>query len=570
MMDSMRARSWLRASLLATSAGLVSLANAAPQAASEPEMPAAPGTPPETPVATGPRTEQKNLTELRNTVVNLLQALVERGVVTRDQAAAMVRDAQSRAQADANAAAAQEKAEEGAVRVPYVPQIVKDEIRRQVMQELAPEVTKQVVEQAQSEQWGVPAALPDWIQRMRFTGDLRVRAQGDMFASDNLRNSYQDILTINDRGGTTRAGVAANANTTEDRQRLRARLRFGMESELGYGWSAAFRLATGNLRDAVSTNQTLGNYGGRFTLGVDQAYLRWDGQSDSVRHVGQFTAGRMTNPFLSTDLVWDADVNFDGVAGSYRLGLKRDEAFNHFAYVTLGAFPIQEVELSTRDKWLLAGQMGIDYQFARGHRLRAAAAYYDFTNISGRRNTLDSTLLDYTAPVFLQRGNSMFNIRNFTDPTAQLFALMSDYQEADITVIYDHKISPLYKLSVTADYVKNLGFDAAKIRARTGFTIPKRTQGYQMELAFGSANMARAGAWRAIAGYRYLQADAVVDAFTDSDFRLGGTDVKGFTITGEYALTPRVLLRGRYLSGDAIDGAPFGVDLFQFDLNAQF
>ena len=43
--------------------------------------------------------------------------------------------------------------------------------------------------------------------------------------------------------------------------------------------TTALRLATGNLNDPVSANQTLGNYGGRYTIGVDQAYLRWTGQS---------------------------------------------------------------------------------------------------------------------------------------------------------------------------------------------------------------------------------------------------------------------------------------------------
>ena len=60
--------------------------------------------------------------------------------------------------------------------------------------------------------------------------------------------------------------------------------------------------------------------------------------------------------------------------------------------------------------------------------------------------------------------------------------------------------------------------------------------------------MAKAAAWRVSLGYRYLERDAVLDAFTDSDFRLGGTDVQGFIVGGEYALTPRVLLRARYLS----------------------
>jgi hypothetical protein len=82
--------------------------------------------------------------------------------------------------------------------------------------------------------------------------------------------------------------------------------------------------------------------------------------------------------------------------------------------------------------------------------------------------------------------------------------------------------------------------------------------------------MQRDGAWRAFLGYRYLQRDAVIDAFTDSDFRLGGTDVEGFFVGGEFAFSPRVSLLARYLSGDEIDGLPFGVDVWQLDLNTRF
>ena len=82
--------------------------------------------------------------------------------------------------------------------------------------------------------------------------------------------------------------------------------------------------------------------------------------------------------------------------------------------------------------------------------------------------------------------------------------------------------------------------------------------------------MARASAWRVSFAYRYLERDAVLDAFTDSDLRLGGTDVRGFILGGEYALTPRMLLRARYLSGNEIDGPPLGIDVFQLDLNSTF
>ena len=64
--------------------------------------------------------DRQSLEELRNTVVNLLQALVDQGVISREKAEQMVKSAQDKAAVKAEAAA---KLDEGAVRVPYVPHV---------------------------------------------------------------------------------------------------------------------------------------------------------------------------------------------------------------------------------------------------------------------------------------------------------------------------------------------------------------------------------------------------------------------------------------------------------------
>ena len=70
--------------------------------------------------------------------------------------------------------------------------------------------------------------------------------------------------------------------------------------------------------------------------------------------------------------------------------------------------------------------------------------------------------------------------------------------------------------------------------------------------------------------YRYLQRDAVLDAFTDSDFHLGGTDTQGYRITGLYGLTKNLWMRARWMSATEIDGPPLSIDVLQVDLNAKF
>lgn len=520
--------------------------------------------------------ERQQLTELRNTVVNLLEALVERGVVTREQAQAMVSDAQTRASADAAEQAKVEAAEAGAVRVPYVPEVVREEIRKEVADELAPEIRRQVVRQAQLEGWGVPGALPEWVSGLRLYGDVRVRSQGEFYASDNVTaldpNPYLDYLAINDAGGTTRAGKDAFINTTEDRDRLRLRARAGIDAQLAGGWSAGLRFATGDAGDPVSTNQTFSTSAGRYPIALDQGYIRWSGVDEAQRHGLTAVGGRIANPFVTTDLIFDNDLTFDGIAGTYRLALGAGENFRRYVYLTAGAFPLEEVELSGDDKWLYAGQAGIHYGFAGGSRLRLAAAYYDYRNITGERNAFDSTLLDYTAPRFLQKGNTLFNIRNSSDISAELFALANEYQLANVTASAELKVGKSYRVALSGDYVRNIGYDADLLFANAGYAGPKQDEAYLVELAVGADVMARRGAWRATVGYRYIESDSILDAFADSDFHLGGTDAEGYVVSAEYAATDKVLVRLRYLSANEILDPlrPFGVDVLQLDLNARF
>jgi hypothetical protein len=514
--------------------------------------------------------EEQSLNELRNTVVNLLQALVEKGVMSREQAEALVKQAQEKAEAQATQAAQTEQAEANAVRVPYVPEIVKQEIRDQVAKDLRPQVVNDVLAAAHEEKWGVPGALPDWINRVTITGDVRVREQQDLFASDNAQNAYLDVLTVNDRGGVGRAGVAAFLNAGEDRLRMRARARLGVEVRIADEVKAAIRASTGNLRDPVSTNQTLGNTGARYQFGVEQAYLRWDHRGSRQYPWLTLQGGRTPSPWLSTDLVWDGDLSFEGIAATYRQGLSSADPARRQMFLTLGGFPLQEVELSSKDKWLLGAQLGVDWTFGGGARVRFAGAIYDYRNIAGQLNAPDSTLLDFTAPQFLQKGNTLFDIRNDTDTSTNLYALAADYRDVDVLAVVELPLAGNMRLGFTADFVKNIGYDESEVMARTGTLVPARTRGYQGEITLARATPNTRGGWRAFLGYRYLERDAVLDAFTDSDFHLGGTDAKGFFLGGDYGLMDNTWLRLRYLSANEIDGPPLGIDLWQLDINAQF
>jgi hypothetical protein len=514
-------------------------------------------------------TEQQTLEELRNTIVNLLQALVEQGVMSREKAADLVRRAQEKATADTQAMA---KAEEGAIRVPYVPQIVRDEISKQVAEEVRPVVVSDVVQRAKDERWGVPGAMPEWLARVRIAGDVIVRGQEDLFGHGNAAGYYLDYASINAAGGIAKAGDNVFLNTTEDRERLRMRARLGVEVALAEQWSAGIRLSTGALQDPSSESQNVGGGFGRYTVGFDRAYLRWDAPTD--RKLSPFTmaSGRIANPwFTPTELVWARDVSFDGLALTGRVGLGGDREQQSHVFATIGGFPVQEQPLVFQnDKWLVGGQLGVALQFAGDQRLRVAAAYYDFIRAEGMPNSFQSTLTNYSAPPFIRFGNTYFDISNSTDPTVNLFALASRFHIADLAASYELPTNGRYVFVLNAEAVRNVGFSSPEILARTGLQLPARNKGYVSDVRFGDPAVDRRGAWRAALGYRYVQSDAVLDALTDADFHTGGTNVKGYYLWGELGLARDVWLRLRYMAGDVIDGPPFALDVIQFDLNTKF
>ena len=75
--------------------------------------------------------------------------------------------------------------------------------------------------------------------------------------------------------------------------------------------------------------------------------------------------------------------------------------------------------------------------------------------------------------------------------------------------------------------------------------------------------------------------DAVLAAFTDSDFHQGGTDAKGYELKFDYGIADNTWFTLRWLSSDEIDGDSYpdhfglgrgklAIDTLQLDLNAKF
>lgn len=542
--------------------------------------------------------QREELLEIKNTIVNLVDALVEQGILTAEKAEELKAEAAAKAQADAaaeNIAKASDAdvvtelrdpppapGEKKVVRVPYVPEFVKEEIREQVRAELKEDVTKDVIAKAKADRWGVKDALPEWITRMRWFGDVRLREQSDFFSDDNIITSYPDFDAINDAGGVTRAGADAFFNYTEDRHRLRFRLRLGFETDITESLLMSASLATGNLNNPISLNQTLGNASDPYQLNMESGFLQWHLEDEDDLTWVSVQGGRTRNPYWRvTELVFDNDIHMEGISTNVRLPLpevypleaKTGHRREFFAVV--GGYPLDEGEIafadgSSNDKWIWGVQSGVEFAFTKLHSAKLAFAFFDYINIAGQRNTLGSTIKDWTAPDSVTKGNTMFDIRNDADPTTNLFALASDFQLVNLTAEYRYAGFHPYLLTSAVDVVKNIGFDRREIFRRTGADISERSLGYVVQFNLGWPEINSFGDWSVFGGYRYMQRDAVLDAYTDSNFHLAGTDSQGYFLGGHFGITRDTWVRVRWLSSDEIDGPPLGIDSLQVDLNSQF
>ena len=576
--------------------------------------------------------EKEELLKLHNTTVNLIKQLVKQGILTDKMAEDMIKQAEadaSRQVADskaldskaagavaaAGAAGAVVTTTAGAgavaaaanqpvgvpadeVRIAYVPDFVKDEIRQQVRTELRDQVVDDVLQKAKTEQWGLPNALPEWTKRFKLSGDMRLREQSNFMAAYNQPYSISNWQSINSQNnfnganGISGAGVNAFMNTTQDRNVARERFRLSIDADVANGLDAGIRLATGNTPNPVSTNQSLGNTGAQYQFALDRAFLRYNAFDENKFNWLTAMAGRTPNPFFTagSEVVWDEDLSFEGAAATVRQRVGTRDLSDDIGgkgpvvYATAGIFPMQTSNLisglSTRDKWMFGGQTGLEWGFDNQDTLQFGGAYYDYQNLKSvlnrtgaglcANNTPDQT---QSVPQFMQGGNSLVSICNANDGTANgLVGLATDYKILNVNVLYDMAVFSPVHLKFSADYAKNVGYNPnrAVALANYGTDYAKQTNAWQVKVDVGWTKLNAWGNWNLFTGYKYVERDAVLDAYTDSDFHNGGTNIKGWMMGGNYALVKNVWLTGRWLSGDVISGPRYGLDVMQLDLNTRF
>lgn len=533
--------------------------------------------------------------------VRLIQLLIQKGVLTQDQAASLLKQAQDESRGKPKAAAKPaaaaaampepeppppaEAAPPAGVRVTYVPQIVREQI--------AGEVRQQVMQQAKAEGWAAPNAAPEWTKRLKFYGDVRLR--GEQALLDKNNNPITDFNSINNSAGgfdTSTGALPPSLNSTQNRNRYRLRARLGMQAQIDDWVTADIMVATGSDNSPVSTNQTLGSSGGDFSkyaLWLNRAYIGLAPYKSL-----KMAVGRAPNPFWTTDLMYSDELNFDGVSISDTIPI--NGMLDVFA--SAGAFTVFNTDFNfssvntpkfaSHDKYLFGAQAGANLRPVENVAAKAAAGFFAYTNIDGKLSAPCTILqtnfgcpTDATRAQFVQNGNTLFNVRNIattatSSATPSFFGLASRFDIFDLHGRVDYTGFRV-PLALEGEFSKNLAFDRKAIAGRSPVTnldsngnFVGGDTAYLMKLTLGKTDVAEKWDWNAFVAYKYLESDAVLDALTDSNFHLGGTNAKGYMLGGNLGLAHNLYLSAKWFSATEISGLAYSNDLVQIDLNARF
>ena len=581
-----------------------------------------------------------------NAMENLIRLLVKQGTITPQNGQALLEQAQGEAARAAaltpppltaqtatadNPLPPAPPAPAGVIRVPYVP----ESVRRQI----AEQVKAEVMGQAKAEGWAAPSnAAPDWTRRITLSGDIRVRSQSELQSRLN-DTTVADIARLGASSGPINVTDLNNLpllDTTSDRiNRLRLRARIGLTADITPAVKVGLQIATGDDNSPISTNARLAGGFAKRDLWLDKAYLELK-PADWIKA----SFGRFQNPFRSTEILFDDDLRFDGVAAE----VKADKFLPKGLTLAVrgGAFPLESSSSSTSDKftdspvfnlaaekrispskWLLSGQIEAGYTMDNGVEISGGVGYHDFHNLQGRLSSACefSGILfplvgadpaecstDATRALFPRKGNTLFYIRDLTvgtpgdevDAQRQYLGMTYKYRVLDLNASVTVPISDAIRATISGNYLHNLAFkrsdecllrsDGINFRGALtnveasgdpasadfgnpcagGGTLHSGNTGWLGSLVVGHAKPRKWGEWRAMAGYRYLETDAVPDAFPDSDFHLGGTNTKGYTIGATFGVMEGVALGTRWMSANEVSGSPLSIDVLQVDLSAEF
>lgn len=295
-----------------------------------------------------------------------------------------------------------------------------------------------------------------------------------------------------------------------DRGVLRARL--GAIYVVNDWLTVGGRLATGDPDDPNSTDVTLSNFADDLNVSLDQAYAQFKVADAKI------WGGKFPLPFTRTELVWDGDVNPQGIGANYGIPVGRG------ALKLAAIYFLVDQSVAGPDSSMLGAQVGLDMPLTEDFRFELSAAQYD-----------------YSLPGVAGADAGDFR-SNLIGPDSRY---VSDFDLTDVIAAMNFHGWERWPVRLTAEYVNNGG-------ART----PGDT-GYSVELSAGQVR--GRGDWRFGYGYSVAEVDAVLAAFSHDNTTIA-TNYRQHTLFVDYAFTDKVVLDATLYHYRPYDAAFSGVN----------
>jgi hypothetical protein len=455
--------------------------------------------------------------------------------------------------------------------------------KRLITDQEAEEVRAELTKESSSTSAG-KLKLSSPITELEIYGDARVRYE--------VRN-----------GETNFPNLLDPRHDTLQRNRSRYRLRLGIRGTLADDWFFGLRLETST--SPRSTNVTFGDdsgVNGPFSkdsdrISVGQAYLGYSGLKDF-----RFTVGRMPNPFVTTLMTWDGDINPEGLS----------EQWKHTFNISLGGGGSTEVASMSKDAKAVASVETAPRSITIDVFANFAQFVYDDSNPenpigpspNGVPNT-DAFMLgwqigakvNFTKEVYLQVAPTLYNYTGNGDTFNKRFSGDPDFLDEDgertsrnqtginSLLVFDmpfefgwmiHEIP----MRVFGDFAVN--FDADD-RAEAAGHPDKDDQRYAYQIGLGIGKIKAKHDWQAAVFWQHVEQYALDPNLVDSDIFDSRINMEGVAVQLGYALSDAVVFNLTYAYGEQADDAlgtggvgDIGVNpldkyqIFQADLNWKF
>ena len=371
--------------------------------------------------------------------------------------------------------------------------------------------------------------LSNSITSLKLYGDVRMRYQWDQ-----------------------KQEQVANANHDNQRSRERFRLRLNADFQLTDNLFGGVQLQTGNAAD--SGNQTFGGGFGNYNIYLSRAFVGWQAAP-------WFTGiiGKQANPFYTTDLVWDADINPEGVVERLDFHKLFTGNANVTGYTKDGKTVFSTSSVRTETPWelsLVAGQLFYDdnKEFNSTNDTRTDAWLFNTQLIGSYKFTPNLKLtvapgyMAYTAGNTSNLNNEVPFMTNQTDTTdssktTALLNTASTRYLSILTVPGDVSFSVAgVKAKVLWDFAYNFA-GRSRFDDTYALDIPEIGQHHtgRDDIAWLAGIQVgenkKKGDWSILANFRQTGIAAVDPNLNDSDFALGFLNTQGIKAGVAYNFT---------------------------------